>query len=253
MMESLYFIYDNIKSTDMGVIKIKADSGLFEEPFVAPKTILSEKIRGRDKLYFYGVEREPLSFPIELWFEDGFTDEKVDETARWLDQDEYKPLIFSSNPEKIYYAILEGESSLVHNGIQQGYLKLNVVCNSPFAYSPVYIDMHNIDVDTGVDITFTNRGHLPCKPIIKILKIGDGNVSIINHTKGGETLAINNLLDNELVTIDCESEEIETDRLFTNRYNDHNDVFLSFIYGVNRLTVYGKCKLEFQYQFTLKR
>lgn len=254
MMESLYFFYDGIDSSDMGVIKVNSDGGLFEETFVAPKIVNTQRIRGRDKSYLLSVDREPLTFPLEIWFEQGLSSEKVDEIAYWIDQNNFKEMWFESNPERRVYAMIEGESSLIHNGIQEGYVRLNFITNSPYVYTPTYTDDYDISTNTafGTDVTFINKGYNICKPILKIKKVGNGDISIINTSNGGKDLKITGLIDTELLTINNYNGDIETDLIATYRYKNHNNVFLELTRGYNYLKIYGNCTLEIIYHYELK-
>jgi phage-related protein len=138
LKEGLEFYYDGIKSTDMGIINVKIGDGLFEEPFVSEKTIHEIKVRGNDKPYFQGVERSPLTFSLTFAFEDYYDHEKIRKVARWLDQDYYKPFYTTDNPNRIFYCMLHSSSTLLHNGLKEGYVELEMRCDSPYSYSPQY-------------------------------------------------------------------------------------------------------------------
>nr|WP_230193271.1 phage tail domain-containing protein [Paenibacillus sp. CECT 9249] len=99
------------------------------------------KIRGRDRPYFQGVEKEPLKIGVSFAFEDTWDRRKIREVSRWLtEQPYYQPLYFTDGddrqPERIYYALVVDEPSLVHNGLRQGYVRLTFRCDGPYAYSP---------------------------------------------------------------------------------------------------------------------
>jgi predicted phage tail component-like protein len=254
MIESLYFTYDGIKSSDMGIIQISNATGLFEESFLPSATIVEEKVAGNDKPYYVRTDRESLTLPISILFQNELTDDEARNIGRWLNQDFYKPLIFSDYPDKIYYAKYTGNPRLFHNGLKEGYVTLEMRCNAPYAFSPVYVDpvvdLSNNGVN-GTEITFTNNGDYDCSPIIYLEKVGDGDFSIVNKSDGGTEMSITGLTNGESLTIDCETEEIETDLVGVYRYNNSNDVFLSLPRGVNYLQVYGKCKIQFKYEFKL--
>lgn len=139
MKEGLDFSYDGIKSSDMGLLHVHISGGLFEEQFVADKTIHESKVRGNDKPYFQSVERSPLVFSLQFAFEDKYDHEKIRQVARWLDQDYYKPFFTVDNPERIFYCMLHSSSSLIHNGAKEGYIEIEMRCDSPYSYSPQYV------------------------------------------------------------------------------------------------------------------
>lgn len=253
MIESLHFTYNGVSSRDMGITQISTGSGLFNEQFLPRTTIVEDKVPGKDKPYYVRTEREPLSLPLSILFEHPLTDEEARKIKRWLYQDFYKPLIFESLPERIYYVKFIGESRILHNGLLEGYATLEMRCNSPYAYSPVTLSSKwdfSINGANGMEIVFDNQGDLDCFPIMYIEKVGQGDLSIVNKTTNRE-MKFTGLNNRENLIIDCEYEEIQTDVTGILRYSAHNDVYLYFTRGTNNLQVYGNCKIQFKYQFTL--
>lgn len=251
MRESLHFVYDGIHSSDMGVLQISSDSGLFRDQFLANKQINEEKIRGNERPYFYGVERDPLTFPLEIYFQDGFDEDKINRVARWLDQDFYKEFYTVDNPERVFFAMTIDSSEHIHNGIQEGYLVLNMRCISPYTYSPVYQDSFDFRNNTseGSDIHFANKGNKHCKPHLTVEMFEDGDFSIANFSNGSDKCEIKNLKQGEIITIDNEAEDIESNLDETYRYDDFNDNYLSLPHGMNYLKVYGKCRILMKYRY----
>lgn len=139
MLEGVHFSYDGIKSVDMGLLNCKISGGMFEETFLPTRKINETKVRGNDKPYFQEVSYEPLEFKLSFAFEYYYDEKKIREVARWLNQNYYKPFYTVDNPNRIFYCMVEGDSSLVHNGLKQGYLEINFRCDSPYAYQPVVI------------------------------------------------------------------------------------------------------------------
>ena len=133
MKQAIQFMFDDVSSESMGVFIAWNSSGLFEELFLPERSIIEKKIPNRAKPYFFGVDVEPLSFPVSIVIQE-FTEEKRRRVARWLFQDYYKPLVFDSDPNRYFKAILEGSSEFVHNG-QEGYIEINIRCDSPYGYS----------------------------------------------------------------------------------------------------------------------
>ena len=143
--DALYFSYAGKKSIDYGIVNVNFSVGFQEEPFGYSRSIIEEKIRGRSKPYFKGIEKQPLTFTVNFAFEDTWDDEKIREIKRWLlEQDYYKPLFFSNDidegdVERIYYALVVNDPVLVHNCLKQGYVTLTFRCNDSYAYSPIYL------------------------------------------------------------------------------------------------------------------
>lgn len=254
MLEGLYFNYDGINSQDMGLYNVKVDSGLFEEPFLADRTIIETKIARRDTPYFHAVEREPYRFEVSFFFEDTYDSDKIRAVARWLNQDYYKPFYTSDNPNRIYYCMPEQSSSLIHNGLKQGYITLTMRCDSPYAYSPIYLSEKFTvqNGDTPTVIMLDNLGDVNIYPEMWIYKDNtDGDVSIINTTNGNAETIIYNVYNNETVYIDNENEHIESDIPDLYRYDTFNHVYLELVRGTNILHVTGGCEIQFRYQYKL--
>lgn len=134
---SIYFTFDGRRSTDYSIMNVNVDGGMIEEFFGASKSINEEKIRGRSRPYFQGVEKEPLEFTVEFAFQDQWNEQLIRDVRNWLlDQDDYKPLTFANNPEKIYYVICIDEPRLIHTSLKNGYVKLHFRCNDSYAFSP---------------------------------------------------------------------------------------------------------------------
>lgn len=178
MKEGLEFSYDGIKSSDMGLINVKFSDGLFEESFVAEKEIHEIKIRGRDKPYFQGVERSPLIFSLEFAFEDYYDHEKIRQVARWLDQDYYKPFFTTDNPDRIFYCMLHSSSTLLHNGLKQGYIEIEFRCDSPYSYSPQYQTEWYEIVNTPMIITETTQEDFSTGSLVNMNSLPSGDLQL---------------------------------------------------------------------------
>lgn len=142
--DSLYFSYAGIKSIDYGIVNVNLDSGMQEEVFAPSRGINEVTVKGRDQPYFQNTKKDPLKFSASFAFEDRFNTQKLREVTRWLtEHDYYQPLFFVNDlgvePEKIYYALVVDEPTLIHNGLQQGYIRLTFRCDSPYAYSPLIL------------------------------------------------------------------------------------------------------------------
>ena len=252
MREYIDIVYDGVLLSEKNGIQINDSTGAFTEDFLANKRIIEEKIRGRDEPYFFGVERDCISFPLAFYFDELMTEERKREIARLLDHDTYKPLYAKDNPQRIYYAMCINTPQQIHNGIQMGYFTFEFRTSSPYAFSPVYIDRYDlIDNTNGEKITFNNKGDVVCKPVFEVTMLEDGDFSIRNLSNMGDEIKFTDLQADETVIIDCSQRDIDSD--VTDRYNNFNDEFLSFReHSKNHLLVHGKCILKIKYQFKWK-
>lgn len=250
MQQSLSFTYDGVSSKDLGTVMINSSGGLFNETFLPSRNILEDKVNGRPKPYFKGVDIEPLSFPISLYISGWRDRNNLREIARWLFKSYYKPLIFESDPDKIYYAMFIGNSDLIHNGCKDGYITLNVRCDSPYKYSN--IKTYNIQANpSGVEKTFNNDGDVLIRPSMKITMKNAGDIKIINQANGQEFI-VNNLQEGEVLDVDCANETITSSEEYRGiyRYDDHNDVWLDFEEcSEAKFTFIGDFDVEFKLEY----
>lgn len=252
MLESIHFHYDGIGSKEMGLLNVQMDSGLFEEHFAPSRSIKTMSIRGRDEHYFQSIEYDPLSLPLTFYIEEKLSEEQAHQLNRWFHKKYYKPFYFDDFPDRIYYLMYQGNPRIFHSGMN-GYFDIEMVSNSPYSYSPTYTTfMEDFTGSSTHEYRFENNGDIEIKPEIWIDKVGSGSIRILN-TNNGSDFKIDNLVDGETIYIDGENEEIETDLSNTYRYEDHNDNFLEFDYGVNRLHIEGQCRLQFRYRYKFLR
>ncbi|RRJ66404.1 phage tail protein [Paenibacillus oralis] len=140
--DSLYFSYAGIVSEKFGVINVNVNSGMQEEALAASREANLLAAKGRDRPYLQSVTKSPLKFNVSFAFEDYYDTQKLREVARWLtEHDYYQELYFTNeigrSPERIFYAIVVDDPTLVHNCLSQGYVSLTFLCDSPYSYSPV--------------------------------------------------------------------------------------------------------------------
>jgi len=109
--------------------------------------------------------------------------------------------------------------------------------------------LHDFQVSVTPTYLFVNHGDLPCKPEIWIEKIGNGDLSIINRSNHNQEFTFVNILDKEVLYIDCEREHIETDVNMRYRYDNFNNQYLELVTGNNVLEFKGQFKVMFRYQF----
>lgn len=249
----MHFTFDGIASQDMGVILASPDGGMFEEIFLPDRDIIEKAVVNNNKPYFQRVDLTPLSFPLTIFIHEWKDRDNLRQLAKWMMKDYYAPLTFESNPDRIYYAIFEGSSALFHNGIKEGYLTLNVRCNSPYTYShKQLVDTLFVRNATTTSKIFRilNTGDLSTKPKMWIRKkLVNGTVSILNEATE-QLLTINNLIKDEEVYFDMENETILTNRenLGVYRYADHNGIWLELAEGENTFVCTGDFDIEMEYE-----
>lgn len=248
--QSLFFTYGGRDSRDFGIMQVQKGSGMFEEQFMPQRTIIEEKIPGRDEPYFFGTDTSPIEDDIVLYTDNDLTDRQIQDICDFLYAPYYQPLIFSDNPEKIYFAMFIGDNKLIHNGARRGYFTIKFRCNSAYAYSPISSREFYSTSDTEfTEITIHNQGIFDIFPIVELQKIGNGDFTIINTTDGGRETSVNRLIDSQYVKIDAENKELETNLENTEIYGNFNLNYPSLVRGLNRLKIKGKANVIVSYYY----
>ena len=252
--ESLYFTYDGINSQDLGIINCHVETGLYQEPFLANRELVQVKIRYNDKPLFQRIKKNQIEFKLSFAFEDTWDEQSIRKIARLFDKDFYAPMIFSSNPEVIYYCLCVDDSEKIHTGLRQGYLQLQFICDSSYAYSPTYsTEVYDLtdNPPEGTIITIQNKGDVPIKPVIKVEIIDGSSFSIQNMSNSGKTLSFSGLDVGEVLELNGEYEDITTSKPLTYRFDAMSGDFLELVYGVNNLKILGKIKIQFIYEYKI--
>lgn len=140
MREFTYFYYAGKYSKDFGIVAVNVDNGMLEETFLSGVKIEEASVRNRSKPYFQGVTRSPFSFTLQIAFENQYDEDLIREVARWLRQDTYQEFYFVDDPiQKRYFCMPTEDITLIHNGLNQGYLKLTMRCDDANGYTPEYL------------------------------------------------------------------------------------------------------------------
>ena len=247
---SLWFSYAHQNSNDFGIVNINSSDSLFEEYFVSPRELYQTKVRGRDKPYFQGSSRDNLIIPVSFAFKNTWDENKIREIKRWLCTPEfYQPLYFSHDINRIYYALLADDSSLIHNGLSQGYVEMYFHTNSPFAYSPVYIS-ETFNSNGNLTFQMVNDGDLIIYPEIFISKpIASSKQDITIHNQtNNKSITFWDVLAGENIYLNMENKYIETNISETKRYDNYDGFFWGLEYGINNIHINGNVDIYFKYQ-----
>lgn len=265
-MESQYFIFDGVKSSQMDLYIMRIEqTGFMPTPYIGSVNIHESKSRKRIKPYFYGVDREPIEFPpLQLVLMDKYgqaknwTSDDRSRIARWLIHDEYKPFQTTDDLGKYYYvlAISDTDLNLINS---QGYMEVVFRTNSPYAFSPIYRDFFDLsNNNTSTIIEIENKSNIlkHYNPLIKIKMEGGTEVEIKNLSSAGKVMKIENLLPNETIEIDCQNRIITSDKMGQNPFagfvkHEGKRYWMDLVHGKNRLEISGRFKVEFTMQFPI--
>lgn len=249
--DKINFNYNGIWSDTFGLVNVVLDNSMFEEQFVSERGIVETEIQGSDEPVFHKIINSPLELELTFAFEKGFHRDMLDDVIDWLFSDYYKPLFFEGKEDRVYRCVAVGDTSLVHNGLNQGYFNITFRCNSSRLYSPI-TTTSELEVIGEDFINIYSDGHYDIYPEISIEKLGDGNIVIESLYDNNEIFEIRNLTDLEKIYIDCKRELIETDAIGIYRYDDIVGLFPRILRGNNEFKISGNCNIKIRYSLEYK-
>ena len=260
-MESQYFIFDGIPSSEMDLYIMRIDhSGFVETPYWGGAKIREERLKKNLSPYLYGVDRDPIEFTVQFVLADSnlqpktWTPQERYKIARWLIHDTYKEFQTSDDLEKRYYAIAISDTNL--NLINtQGYITVKFRTNSPFAWSDIEtkeFDLSTNTTPTVVQIENKSNVAVIYKPKVEIQMMGDTSVTLKNLSNNDKEFKFIGLRTDEIVSVDNENELILSNYpININPFANFNREWLELVEGVNQIEVSGRCKLWVRSQFPI--
>lgn len=257
--ESSHFYFNGRKSTDFGIQNVAIVDGFYSEQVMPDRQINEVQIRGRYKPYFVDVVEEPKTLQLRFAFMYSWNEKLINDVLRWLNVSYYRRLYFEEGLDNVYYAMPVDNVRKIHNGLKQGYLELNMRCDSGRSYSHDIIKTYNtkeLSEWRGVkepEIVIGNKGHYDMYPKIWIEKIDKGDISIRNRSDNNRLFEFKDIEIGEKLYVDCEEEFIQTNLERTYRYDNFNDKYLVLPYGENRLLLSPNMKIKFKYNYMFVR
>lgn len=252
---STYFEFDGISSDDMGVQLVRVETGLLNSQFAHNQTPITDKVKGRNKEYFFGVELSLFKFSItialledQLW-----TREMRMRIAEWLFKSQYKPFISGDNLDVIYYCIADGDASRFDNTLQEGYITIDFTCNSPYAYTPTYVNTYDYTTAPTNIITVENLSNVETRycPELEITMVAGTSITITNLTNGGIKTIFTGLTIGEIIYVNNQSKQIISSLPNTYRLGNFNKNWLKLVKGVNRLQIDGNANIVIKSSFPI--
>jgi hypothetical protein len=251
-MKKVYtaFSFNGTVYTDL--INVSLDNSMPSEDLRGNRTLLREKIPGRDIPYFYAVEDEPLEFDVVFALSVPKSKSELRVIMRNLiTQTGYKELHFGdyntststyTRQTPIYKVIFDGESKLdfvgtnVYNdGVATlkyfGYFTLRACADRPYGYEALTGSILASSYPAGGVATLNNSGDLPVYPSIVITNGATAYnvpVRIYNSTTGNLTsITFSSLAANEVITINADLKTISsTVSGVYNRWTQRDDLKL---------------------------
>lgn len=136
------FEYDGRASTKAnfppGIINATLSNDMYQFATLGTKSIVEQKIQGRDIPYFYNVDFDTLSFGMTIAFEDYATKEQVNEVIKWLYSPSTPRLLRFPEYEMNYFGLFIGQPTFYyignnHSGFKYiGYIEVEFRANAPY-------------------------------------------------------------------------------------------------------------------------
>lgn len=245
--DELYLNFDGVPSRFVGLLAVEIGSGLYEETLVTNRTINETQPANRTQSIFHSISEDNREFQLNLAFDKNFDEDKINEIINWLFQDYYKPLYFEGQEDRVVFAMISGESSIIHNGMNQGYFTVTVQTNSPYRFSQL-----RTGSNIGNEITMKNNGHIKVYPEFSIKKVRNGD---LRFEVDGRNVLITNLTDGEELFLDTQRNKIVTNTIGEYRYDnitigDLEDLYLDV--GEKVYNVTGGAEINYRYREAYK-
>lgn len=248
---ALWIQYNGYSSKSFKVFQVNFESGLMQTETLLPSRSLNTTRRQNSSISdFYSISEGVLTFEVNLVYQDKFTEKDKQVAMKWLKQSTYKPLIFETEPENIYYAI-PTQIDMSHDTLQKGYFTVQFECNAPYPFTkvqmtPQYICQDSLDVKLQANSVFDTS-------IIKVQAItkGSGNILIRNKTNNTE-LNFSDVPAGVKVTFDCYNHQIyaidsnQKEILLNNKKNNRS--WLELISEYNDIHIEGNMELQIIWQ-----
>jgi len=249
---STHFVYDGVKSEDMGIYIIKTSSSMIERQFAGEREIVSEMVNGNHTPYILGQKVQPLKLKLQLSpLEEQWTSELKASVMRWLNNGKFNEFYSTDDVNRRFFISYVGSPTISLSGSEQGWIDVDFVNIDCFVRSPVYekrFDLSTINSPSIVELE--NLGDRTIYPNeMWIEKVGAGDLSIRNLSDGGRDFKFTGLNNGEKLYIKNMDRYIETNIPSTYRYDSFSGNYIRLNYGVNRFEVTGPCRLKIEYRY----
>lgn len=269
------FVFNNIPSETFNLYCSGIDSSGSDSTMGSSSVqTFTQALYKRPRQYLLGVQlSNVLNFPMVFTTPNELDAPTAEAVQRWLfGQRKYGQLqIMQPDIDDAYFNCILNNPQIIREGnIIRGF-SCDVECDSPWAWTYDRTANYDFTTSTGtvspmmlnsssnlslVDyVNFENYsddiGYL--YPLVKVtMNNFGGDFSIVNMSENDREFYFTNLSANEVITIDCDLQTIDSSTGLL-RLGNFNKKWLRFISGMNNMGVYGNiAKLEFHYRFARK-
>ena len=238
--------YHEDMSSGFKLINATLDNDFYMQCIRGPRTIIEDKIPGRDIPYFYEIDDEPLEFEVTFAFTEYMTKTQIKAIARKLfSPTTYKELTFGDYVSSTYTAktpvykvIFHGETDINYvqgaNDTYIAYFTLSVRSDRPYGYNAITAgDLSAAAVST---LSITNTGDINFDPRVEITAVATtSNWIRVRNGANGSTVTFKGLTNTEAIVVSSTLKTITS--TYTGVYTRWNKDDLSLDAGSNTFTV----------------
>lgn len=203
--------------------------GFNREPW-APVEREYQDIRSRPGVYMRSkriVKQRTFSIPVVLHDMEMDYNKLKEDLATWLIHDEAKPLIFDDEPNRIYFAVIDGSFS-PDDIVTFGKGTLTFVCPSPYKYG--FEDTIPIG-----DYPIINDGNVKTPPILTMKITSPSSTYSLNNGAGKNIKLTYPFKTNDIVVVDMDKRKIIINGSLQMQTLDLYSEFFDLMPGENRV------------------
>ncbi len=202
-------------------------------PSWAPVTRVYQEVPNRAGAHLIKKRKtSPRPLPVPVYLKaDSIADlqKSKEHLAAWLIHDDPKPLIFDDEPDRVYYATVDGSFD-IDEFVSVGQGVIPFICPDPFKYA----SMEKI-VSLG---QITNTGTVATNAIINMTLTQNTSEVIVSHVQsGGYVRVLYNFIAGDKLVIDLQKRKIVINNVVRMTSYDWRSKPFELLPGANTITV----------------
>ncbi|CZS10119.1 phage tail domain-containing protein [Clostridioides difficile] len=257
MFVSEHFMFDNISSSEKGVISVTQDSDVLNEyGFIYSEELEIDNTYNNNPYYYSKSDKSTEDIYINLCRVDNmynpieWDDYTIEDIYSWLIKKDFKPFVSDDNVELTYYLKVK-KIVKKFNIDKKGLLEITFQPYTNYSYRKL---KKAVTIKKNREVTVTNYSNLDTNyaPILEIKNLSDEDITVENITIKSERLEIAGLKLNEKIIIDNLMYTV-LDENKNNRFNLVNRKWIELKKGENTLKFTGNCEVIINAEYPIAR
>ena len=273
------FSYAGRTSSSFSPIVINAtlSNDLYEFAPLGSKSIVEDKIQGRDVPYFYNVDYEPLEFNMTIAFTNYATQSVYREVIKWLYNQKTPQLLYFPELGLNFFGLFIGQPNIYYVGNNNegynqyiGHIEVSFRANAPHGWTNIMTNLTDtdpvvIDQSTTFPYTLSNIGDYEMFPSFKLQNTSGAANEITISTQRlvsedpdiyeNVTTFTYNFVNDEYIVFNGYSKNIKSYKISDdttqqiNPYNSWEKDYWVLEPGNNYVKIVSEGNFEFEYSF----